>query len=209
MKKRDILMALVAITGILNIVLSRVLNGYPPILELFMTVPFYVLVIIFYRKTKLITIFSVLTILSQFGYYMVLNYLSTHQGLDPTLRLYASFSFFSGIVAFFIAFAVVLQHKTYKFTEITFFSFSIINYIFFSYFTFYFQDMLITIFGPFETHIEKMTNVYIGVELTLEIGVMVLQVLIIFFLERNKWYEHRLMLKKRLNLAFLICIFFK
>ncbi|MBI9010567.1 MAG: hypothetical protein JEZ05_11140 [Tenericutes bacterium] len=195
MKKRDILMAIVGITGLANIVLSKIIGGYPPILELFLTIPFYVIILIFYRKTTLIVIFSVLTILSQFGYYMVLENLASHPGLDGTIRLYASFSFFSGILGFFIAFVLVLQHKTYKFTELSFFAFSIINYVFFSYFTFYLQSMLITIFGPFELHISKMLNVYFGVEIGMEVVVLVLEVLVIFFLERNKWYEHRLLLK--------------
>jgi|AntAceMinimDraft_18_1070375.scaffolds.fasta_scaffold00003_5 hypothetical protein len=195
MKKRDILMAIVGVSAILNIVLSRVITGYSPILELFLTIPFYIIILIFYRKTTLITIFTVLTILSQFGYYMVLENIYTLAWLSGPMRIFGSFSFFAGLIGFFVAFALVLQHKTYKFTEMSFFTFSIINYVFFSYFNFYLNNMLITIFGPFEIHIIKMQNVYYGVLLFIEISVMILQVLVIHFLERNKWYEMRLKLK--------------
>lgn len=197
MKKRDILMGLVGIAGVVNIIFSRVVSGYPPLLELFLTIPFYIIILIFYRKTKLITAFSIFTILSQFGYYMVLANMQSHAWLDVTMRIFGSFSFFSGLIGFFLAFGLVLQHKTYKFTELSFFAFSILNYVFFSYFTFYLRDMLITIFGPFEIHIIKMFYVYYGVEIAAEISILVLQVLVIFFLERNKLYERRLMLKDK------------
>ena len=73
MNRRNILMVIVGITAITNLVLSRVITNYSPILELCLTIPFFLMIIIFYRKTPLITVFCVLTILSQFGYYMVME----------------------------------------------------------------------------------------------------------------------------------------
>ena len=195
MKKRNLLMGIVFICAVLNIVLSRVMDNFLPIYTLILTIPFYLIIIIFYRKTKLITIFCVLTILSQFGHYMLLFYSPFFEFSSPLMRVFGSFSFFFGIIGFFVAFALVLQHKTYKFTEISFLSFAIINYVFFSYFNFYFQNLLVRIFGPYEVHIVKMFYVYYGVVLAIEIGVAILQVIVIYFLERNKWYELRIMLK--------------
>lgn len=195
MKKRDILMLIVGITAVVNIVLSRVLNSYSPILELLLTIPFYIIIIIFYRKTLLITIFCVITVLSQFGYYMVLENLGTLSLDSLTMRIFGSFSFFAGIVGFLIAFAITLQHKTYKFIETSFLLFSIVNYVFFSYYNFYFNSYLERIFGPFEVHIIKMYQVYFVVLIVVEIGMAIIQVLMIYFLERNKWYELRLKLR--------------
>ncbi len=195
MKKRDILMAIVAVVALINIIFSRVIDNYPPILQLLMTLPFYIIILIFYRKTSLITIFCVLTILSQFGYYMVLHYMTLDLINPVAIRVFGSFSFFAGIIGFFVAFALVLQHKTYKFTEVSFLIFSIVNYTFFSYFNFYLLNMLIRIFGPFEIHIIQMQNVYYVIQLMIEIAMAVIQVLLIYYLERNMWYELRLKLR--------------
>lgn len=195
MKKRDILMAIVAVVALINIIFSRVIDNYPPILQLLMTLPFYIIILIFYRKTSLITIFCILTILSQFGYYMVLHYMTLDLINPVAIRVFGSFSFFAGIIGFFVAFALVLQHKTYKFTEVSFLIFSIVNYTFFSYFNFYLLNMLIRIFGPFEIHIIQMQNVYYVIQLLIEIAMAVIQVLLIYYLERNMWYELRLKLR--------------
>lgn len=195
MKKRDILMAIVALVAIINIIFSRVVDSYPPILQLLLTLPFYMIILIFYRKTTLITIFCILTILSQFGFYMVLHYMTLNLLNPIAIRVFGSFSFFAGIIGFFVAFALVLQHKTYKFTEVSFLLFSIVNYTFFSYFNFYLMNLLIRIFGPFEIHIIQMQNVYFVIQLLIEIGMAVIQVLLIYYLERNMWYELRLRLR--------------
>ncbi len=195
MNKRNILMIIVGITAITNLVLSRVITNYSPILELCLTVPFFLIIIIFYRKTPLITAFCVLTVLSQFGYYMVMENAARISLDSITQRIYGSFSFFAGIAAFFVAFAVVLQNKTYKLIERSFLYFAIINYVFFSYFNFYLHSYLIRFFGPFEIHIIKMYQVYYVVLIVIEVSLVVLQIILIYFLERNKWFELRLKLR--------------
>lgn len=194
MKKRNLLIAIIVICSLANTILSRI-GMISPIAQFFLTVPFYVILLTFYRKTKYITIFAILTIVSLFGFYMNLS-LVNYQGLvSPMMRFFGSLSFFGGLAAFIIGFLIVLQNRTYKFIEISLLSLTIVNYVFFSYFNFYFYGILITLFGPYEENLIAMYNVYYVIVIIIEIAVMTVQAININFLEKNKRYELRILLK--------------
>ena len=194
MKKKNLLIAVIVICSLANTILSR-LGIISPLIQFFLFVPFYVLLLVFYRKTKYITIFAIFSIISLFGYYMNLS-LVNYQGLvSPMMRFFGSLSFFGGTFAFLVGFVVVLQNRTYKFVEISLLSLTVINYIFFSYFNFYFLGILNTLFGPYEENLIAMYNVYFVIVIIIEISIMVVQAININFLEKNKRYELRMLLK--------------
>lgn len=109
---------------------------------------FYVIVFIYFRKYKLLVIFSISVLVTSFSFslYLGLRWLDVP---DFLVRLFATLSFFGGMANILIAFIIILSEKFDKWVCNSLLLFGLVIYIDGSYYTGFLKGILVGIFGPF------------------------------------------------------------
>ncbi len=182
MTRKNIIYFILIGVALINITMTEIFNTTIPLLFYFLYITFHVISLIFYRETKLITTFHVFSIINYFGYVMFFMII----GFSPFWGLV---SLLGSILTMFVAFGVVLQHRTFRLTERSFMWFSLYTIVFYSMYTPYILNLLTNFFGPFPLAIQRTINAFQTIRLILYIGNVALQILIIHRNEINKKLE--------------------
>ena len=148
----------------------------------FLSIPFYVIVLIFFREEKLLNIFSALSIIVAFcfaGYVSLSNYYIFDTII---IRLYASVSYFLGFFNIIIATSIILKELHTKTVTISLLYFSISQFVFGTLVVDHVRGYLVGLFGPGEENIANVFLVYDIFLILIRVSVIVLQVFAILSL---------------------------
>ena len=177
MLKKILIYFVIIVSGIIFGIISFI-SPQENTIWLFLTfIPFHVISLIFYRETKTITYYHILQILSIFGYFMIFEF-------PNSFRLFGLISFVGGFITFLLAFGAILQHKSEKLNERSFFWFSIYTMLFWSLYQPLILNLFINFFGPEELAIRTTITVFNVVRSSLIVLNVVLQIMIV---RSNEW----------------------
>lgn len=187
MKKRYIFISIIILSFLAHTLLYYlVFNEVKPLISFLLTVPFYVIIWVYYRETKLIVNYafiSVFTTLSHWVFTSLINFYSIN---SPNMRLIGMVSFFGSIINLMLGFGIVLQANKNRLIALSFLFFSIINFFFASYYNFFLVDLISSIFGPNQSNIFDALVVLEIVYVVIQGVVVILQSVIIFIFDRNQ-----------------------
>lgn len=196
MKKRNISMIIIGLSGIVTLYLNMGFS-YLHFSELFFSIVFYLILLIFFRKTKLIALFAIAMIVSISGYHLF-SFYGTQANINLSLyKFYTGLSFFGALTAILISFFIVLQERTSKFSEVGFSILGLFNFVFFSLYTLSLIGLIARFFGPFPDDLALTFQVYVWVVFALDVGRVILQVLIIFFIARTDEAQYKYSLQRK------------
>lgn len=187
MKKRYIFIPIIILSLIGHLILYYfVFNEIYPLISFILTVPFYVIVYVFYRESKLITSFSFLSIFTTLSFWVFMSLIQVYNLNSPNIRLVGLVSFFGSVINLMIGFGVVLQANKNRFIALSFLFFSIINFFFASYYNFFLVDLIASIFGPNPTDVTDALIVLEVVYVVLQVIISILQSVVIYIFDRNQ-----------------------
>ena len=187
--KKYVFGALIMVSIIVKLILNNIGSiELSRILIFCLTVPFYVITFVYYRRSKLILAFVFVGIFSLLGYTFTLA--------SPMMKILGSISLFGSIINIGLAFAILLlTNKSYS-ISILLMGLAIFNFLFLSYINYYLVELLFENLDMAEPQISIMENflryyniVFIVVQFVL--GIM--QVSIIWILDHyQELKEHPL-----------------
>lgn len=137
---------------------------------------FYVLILLFFRKHKLLTNLSALMIIVSFcfaGYVTLSNYFAFQTII---IKLYAGVSYFFSFAAIILATSIILQEIHSKIVSVSLLYFGIVTFVFGTLVSDYVKGYLIGFFGPTSDTIGTVNIVYDIFLIVLRTSVIVLQV---------------------------------
>ncbi|MFK5882721.1 MAG: hypothetical protein QM489_00025 [Candidatus Izemoplasma sp.] len=179
-------------TGILNedFYYGTFLAIMSPIAFVFSTT-FYIMILFYFRRDWLIVSFALMTIITGIAYVVVMILI----WFDPPgllLRYVSMALFFGDGLAILIALFIILQEKYDKIIAYSFIYFAVLQHFFASLYTGIFEGYIDRFFGPFNSDLEPIYEIYDITYLIFQIIVGVLQVFIIVNLIENKKYNRKL-----------------
>jgi hypothetical protein len=190
MKKRFIFIPLIVISYLAHLYLYYfVFDEIRPLISFFLTVPFYVIMYVYYQETRLIVTFSFISIFTYMAYWFFLGFLKEFAFNAPNMRLIGIVSFFGSLINMVIGFAIVLNANRNKFIALSFLLFAVVNFIFASYYNFFFENLIRSIFGPDITDVNNALGAMEGLYVFLQILIVGMQAVIIYKLDINQEYK--------------------
>lgn len=199
MKKRIILPAIVIIAFLLNIGLNKLydeaflgnisfiqISTYEGLIILtslttcFLSIVFNIIIITCFRNYKELVIFSSISIIVIFSF-TVYSILIVHSNSwTITLRIFAAISYFGSIINFFVSFGIVLQDYYDRLVNRSLMFFSVVNYVFASYYTQFAEGFLARLVGDLPPgNLERTFEAYDNIYLFIQLIMAVLAVLVI------------------------------
>ena len=179
MSKKKLLISLVVIATLINTILYR----DPGLISFLLTACFYFLLLLFYRKTKYIVVFSIAMIISVFGYNMLFFPPIVEIFGLSIIRTLMAFSFFGALFTILAGFSIILKNETSKIVEVSLFSFALVNLFLFSLYTLHFHKSMIRFFGPYEADLLLMWEIYYLIEGLVLLMVGIFQVTILYLID--------------------------
>jgi hypothetical protein len=190
MKKRFIFIPLIVISYLAHLYLYYfVFDEIRPLISFFLTVPFYVIMYIYYQETRLIVTFSFISIFTVMAYWFFLGFLEYYAFNAPNMRLIGIVSFFGSLINMVIGFAIVLNANRNKFIALSFLLFAVVNFIFASYYNFFFENLIRSIFGPDITDVNNALGAMEGLHVFLQVLIVGIQAVIIYKLDIYQEYN--------------------
>jgi hypothetical protein len=138
---------------------------------------YYVIILLFFREQRLLSIYSALAIVVGFafaGYVSLTNYFELNTII---VRVYGSVSYFIAFANIILATSIVLKEIHTKLVALSLIYFSIIQFVFGTLVTDYVRGYLVGVFGPYESNIQTLYIVYDIIVILLRLSVVILQVL--------------------------------
>ena len=186
MKKRHIFIPIIILSLVGHLILYYfVFNEIHPLISFLLTVPFYVIIYVFYRETKMISSFSFLSIFTTLSFWIFMSLIQVYSLNAPNIRLVGIVSFFGSVVNLIIGFGIVLQANKNRFIAISFLLFAIVNFFFASYYNFFLTDLIASIFGPNPSDVADALIVLEVVYVVLQVIIAILQAIIVYIFDRN------------------------
>ncbi|PKK95571.1 MAG: hypothetical protein CVV60_00495 [Tenericutes bacterium HGW-Tenericutes-5] len=187
MKKRYIFIPIIILSLIGHLILYYfVFDEIYPLISFLLTVPFYIIVYVFYRESKLITSYAFISIFTTLSFWVFMSLIQVYSLNSPNIRLVGIVSFFGSVVNLMIGFGIVLQANKNRFIALSFLFFSIINFFFASYYNFFLVDLIASIFGPNATDVTDALIVLEVVYVVIQVIISILQSIIIYIFDRNQ-----------------------
>lgn len=153
---------------------------------------FFVMIIIYFRRYKLLTFYAVWGIISAFGYHAITIHDYTGEYGSTLFRLFGSMSFFFAYMNIWIAGAIAITRKHYKIVNALLVIMALFNYVFVSFYTRYFYGLLSRFFGPFPDDLAVLSNVFRISVLIVTIGTGIIQGFVLFnlFIQKSVDIEY-------------------
>ncbi len=187
MKKRYIFIPIIILSLIGHLILYYfVFDEIYPLISFLLTVPFYVIVYVFYRESKLITSYAFVSIFTTLSFWIFMSLIQVYSLNSPNIRLVGLVSFFGSVLNLMIGFGIVLQANKNRFIALSFLFFSIINFFFASYYNFFLVDLIASIFGPNPTDVTDALIVLEVIYVVLQVIISILQAVVIYIFDRNQ-----------------------
>jgi len=187
MKKRYIFIPIIILSLIGHLILYYfVFDEIYPLISFLLTVPFYVIVYVFYRESKLITSYAFVSIFTTLSFWVFMSLIQVYSLNSPNIRLVGLVSFFGSVLNLMIGFGIVLQANKNRFIALSFLFFSIINFFFASYYNFFLVDLIASIFGPNPTDVTDALIVLEVIYVVLQVIISILQAVVIYIFDRNQ-----------------------
>jgi len=190
MKKRHLFIPIIIIFFLIHLYLYYfVFDEIRPLISFILTSPFYIIVFVYYRETKLLETFSFISIFTNLSFWMFLSLSSMYNFFSPNLRLVGIVSFFGSVINMIIGFGIVLQSNRNRFVSLSIFLISIINFFFASYYKFFLEDLVAALFGPNPTGVNDALIVLEIFYVVLQFIIVIVQSIIIFIFDLNDEYD--------------------
>lgn len=187
MKKRHLFIPIIILSLIGQLILYYfVFDEIYPLISFILTVPFYVIVYVFYRESKLITSYAFVSVFTTLSFWVFMSLIQVYSINSPNMRLIGLVSFFGSVINMIIAFGIVLQANKNRFVAICFLFFSVINFFFASYYNFFLTDLIASIFGPNPTDVVDALVVLEVIYVVLQVIIAILQSIVIYIFDRNQ-----------------------
>ena len=187
MKKRYIFIPIIVLSMIAhNLLFYLVFDEIYPIISFLLNVPFYVILYVYYRESKLITAFAIISIFTTLAYWMFIGLSGTFTFNNPNMRLMGIISFFGSVANMVIGFMILLNANKLKFIALGFFLMAIINFIFASYYRLSFNGFIGSLFGTTQSDINYAITVLGFVYIGFQGLIAIIQSLIIYFFDKNQ-----------------------
>lgn len=196
MKKRYIFMLLIFLGTTAQFLLNTFLPGdIPSLISFLLLVPFYLIVYLFYSKNKLIQFICFVAIFTVMANVFMLGFLGQYSMNSSKIILIARVSYFGSILNILLAFLLILQvQPRNKVLKGSFFFIALTNWIFFSYYVFYFVNLLTQIFGTSIQETERTVFVFGIVSIVMQFLIMIAQMVIVYILDKEE--EDERLIKK-------------
>ncbi len=192
MKKRYIFISLIVVSFALHSILYYfVFNEIMPLISFLLTVPFYVIVFVYYRETKLVVTYSFISVFTTLSFWVFMSLINFYNLSSPNMRLVGMVSFFGSIINLMIGFGIVLQANKNRFVAISFLLFAIVNFFFASYYNFFLKDLIASIFGPIQSDINDALVVLEIFYFALQVLIVISQAIIIYIFDRNQEFNRK------------------
>lgn len=190
MKKRHLFIPIIIIFFLIHLYLYYfVFDEIIPLISFILTSPFYIIVFVYYRETKLLETFSFISIFTNLSFWVFLSLSSMYNFFSPNLRLVGIVSFFGSVINMIIGFGIVLQSNRNRFVSLSIFLISIINFFFASYYKFFLEDLVAALFGPNPTGVNDALIVLEIFYVVLQFIIVIVQSIIIFIFDLNDEYD--------------------
>ncbi|MDD3129718.1 MAG: hypothetical protein PHF05_00685 [Candidatus Izemoplasmatales bacterium] len=190
MKKRHLFIPIIIIFFLIHLYLYYfVFDEIRPLISFILTSPFYIIVFVYYRETKLLETFSFISIFTNLSFWVFLSLSSMYNFFSPNLRLVGIVSFFGSVINMIIGFGIVLQSNRNRFVSLSIFLISIINFFFASYYKFFLEDLVAALFGPNPTGVNDALIVLEIFYVVLQFIIVIVQSIIIFIFDLNDEYD--------------------
>ena len=187
MKKRHIFIPIIILSLVGHLILYYfVFNEIYPLISFILNVPFYVIVYVFYRESKLISSYAFLSIFTTLSFWVFMSLIQYYSLNSPNIRLVGLVSFFGSVINMMIAFGIVLQANKNRFIALSFLFFSVINFFFASYYNFFLVDLIASIFGPNASDVADALVVLEVIYVVLQVIMSILQAVIIYIFDSNQ-----------------------
>lgn len=187
MKKRYLFIPIIVISFVTHLILYYfVFDEINPLVSFLLTVPFYVIVYLYYRETKMVVTYCFISIFTTLSFWVFMSLLNYYSLGAPNMRLIGMVSFFGSIINMIIGFGIVLQANKNKFIALSFLFFSVINFFFASYYNFFLVDLLSSIFGPNQTDVADALLVLEIIYISLQAIIVILQSIIVYIFDKNQ-----------------------
>lgn len=187
MKKRYIFIPLIVLSFVAHTFLIYfVFDEVKPLISFLLNVPFYVIVYVYYRETKLVVTYAFISIFTTLSYWIFMAFMSVYSLTAPNMRLIGLVSFFGSIINMMVAFGIVLQANKNRFAAVSLMGFAIINFFFASYYNFFLVDLIAALFGPRQANVELALFVLEMIYLALQILIVISQTIIIYLFDKNQ-----------------------
>ena len=156
-----------------------------------LSTPFYIILIIFFRQYKDLTIFSSLALATSLSFvlYNILSF-SVESGAI-ILTIFKLILILSAVTNVLISFKVILQEKYEVYINRSFFLFVVINYGFFSFYTPFVKWFIELFVGPYPHFLRNTFMFYDVSYLLLQLVMAITQVIIIWSFIDNKVYNRK------------------
>jgi len=192
MKKRHIFIAIIVLSFISHSILYYfVFNEIMPLVSFLLTVPFYVIVYVYYRETKLVVTYSFISVFTTLSYWVFMSLLNFYNLNSPNMRLVGMVSFFGSVINLMIGFGIVLQANKNRFIALSFLFFAIVNFFFASYYNFFLKNLIASIFGPIQSDINDALVILEIFYFVLQFFIVIAQSIIIFIFDRNQQFNNQ------------------
>ena len=187
MKKRYIFIPIIILSLVGHLILYYfVFDEIYPLISFVLTVPFYVIVYVFYRESKLISSYAFLSIFTTLSFWVFMSLIQDYSLNSPNMRLIGLVSFFGSVINMMIAFGIVLQANKNRFIAISLFLFSIITFFFASYYNFFLENLVASIFGPNPSVVADALVVLEVIYVILQVIMSIVQSIIIYIFDINQ-----------------------
>ncbi len=187
MKKRYIFIPIILFAFIAHIFLTYfVFDEIKPLLSFLLTVPFYVIVYVYYRETKLVVSYSFIAIFTTLSYWIFMAFIDIFPLTAPNMRLIGLVSFFGSIINMMVGFGIVLQANKNKYIAVSLMVFAVINFFFASYYNFFLTDLIASLFGPNQARITEALFVLEMIYVGLQSLIVINQIIIIYLFDRHQ-----------------------
>jgi hypothetical protein len=126
----------------------------------FLSNTFYVLILLYFREHKLLTIYAAMMIIVSFcfaGYNTLTNYFTFDTII---IRLYAGISYFFGLANIIIATAIILQETHTKRVAVALLYFAVVTFIFGTLVSDFVRGYLVGFFGPTPANTTLVFKIY-------------------------------------------------
>ncbi len=187
MRKRNVFILVVAITTIVQMILGDFLiRDFSPLLSFVLLVPFYMILFLYYRKYRQILLITVISIFALLSSVYLWYYYPDYGVATAKIRLIGRFSYLLGIAENIACFLLVLQNRPKSKTLKGLFVFiALSHYVFFSYYQFPIDNILIGIFGPNPADI---TTLFIVIQILVyifKVLILISQLILIYLLDKD------------------------
>lgn len=156
-----------------------------------LSTPFYIILIVFFRQYRDLTIFSSLALAASLSFVLYNVFIFSVEPESAILTIFNLILILSAVTNVFIAFKIILQEKYEVYINNSFLIFAAINYGFFSFYTPFLKWFIELFVGPYPHFLRNTFMFYDLLYLFLQLIMVITQVLIIWSFIDNKVYNRK------------------